>query len=211
MSPTPVWDLPTRVFHWTLVACILIAWPTAADEGFLLRVHAIAGHGALALVAFRLVWGVIGSRHSRFGDFIRPWSEVRAYARRLAVLRPPAFTGHNPLGGWMIVLLLVMTAATALTGVLSLSVHAFEDLHEGIANTLLILAGIHVLGVLVDWLLTGDNLVRAMVTGVKTPAVDRPVAPESPFVPGWRGVAAGALTVALWVWLVATTAFPIAG
>lgn len=212
MHPIPVWDLPTRLFHWMLVACILIAWPTAEDDGWLLRVHATAGHGVLALVAFRLVWGVVGSRESRFAAFVRPWSEVRAYALYLARLRPPASLGHNPLGGWMIVLLLVFAAATALSGILSLSVRAVEDLHEGLANTLLILAAIHVGGVLVDGLLTGDNLIRAMITGVKEPRADMPV-PATPagFVPAWRGAVAGGLTVALWVWLVATTGFPASG
>lgn len=208
MTPIAVWDLPTRIFHWGLVALVLVAWASAEDEGFLLRVHAVAGHGVLALVAFRLVWGVVGSRHSRFADFVRPWAEVREYAARLVALRPPPSVGHNPLGGWMILLLLAGLVVTATTGILSLSVHAFESLHEAIANTLLVLAGLHVCGVLVDWLLTGDNVVRAMVTGRKAPQAAAPSAAEPPFVPPWRGAVAGALALVLWVWLVATTTFP---
>ena len=205
---TIVWDLPTRIFHWTLVACVLVAWATAEDSGILLRIHAVAGHGVLALVAFRIVWGLVGSRHSRFADFVRPWAVVRDYIAGLLRFRPADFTGHNPLGGWMIVLLLAWGIAVALSGVLSLSVHAFENLHEALANIFLVLAGIHVCGVLVDMLLTGDNLVRAMIDGRKSLHGSGVASERDGLAPVWLGIVLGATTLALWVWLVATTDFP---
>ncbi len=207
MQPTDVWDLPTRLFHWALAAFVFLALATGEDEGIVFYIHAAAGHGVLALLAFRLVWGANGSPRSRFADFIRPASVVRAYLGDLVRLRPPSHVGHNPLGGWMIVLLLAASGAAAGTGILVLDYAFLEGLHEGLANFLIFLIAIHVGGVLVDGLLTGDNLIRAMFTGRKNLAPDRAAA-EKPLAPRWLGIALLIGAAVLWIWLVGTTRAP---
>ena len=94
-----VWDLPTRLFHWLLVALVVLAWMIVGDDGWKLTVHTVAGYGVLVALFFRLGWGFIGSIHARFADFLRPWSVVRDYASQLARRTPPPYIGHNPLGG----------------------------------------------------------------------------------------------------------------
>jgi cytochrome b len=177
-----VWDLPTRTFHWALVVLLIVAWLTGEDEDWIFVIHSFAGYGVIALVIFRLAWGVVGNRHARFWSFVRGPGQVWAHARALMRFSPPRFLGHNPLGGWMILALLGVAAAAAVTGLFvaedeaagplaSLVSHAtaeaLEEVHEALANILIALAVAHVVGVLADWLLTGDNLVRAMVTGRK--------------------------------------------
>ncbi len=182
-----VWDLPTRLFHWSLATLVAVAWLTGEDRGFVWAVHVYSGYLVVLLLLFRLVWGFAGNEHARFGAFVRPWSEVRTYAISLLRLAPPRYLGHNPLGGWMVVLLLLTVALVSLTGLLGVAHRPgsllyglvstpvgrwFRKLHEGIANGMLALVAIHVMGVLADWLLTRDNLIRAMWIGLKEAAPD---------------------------------------
>jgi cytochrome b len=177
-----VWDVPTRLFHWTLVLLVALAWVTGDGEGSMFTVHQLAGYGVAVLLVFRVIWGFAGSRHSRFSDFVRPWPEVLAHIRGMLSLRPARTLGHNPLGGWMALLLLLVLAAQVGTGlfasdddlggplagaVSSGTAHAIAELHEGLSGALLGLIALHVIGVLVESLLTRDNLVRAMITGHK--------------------------------------------
>jgi cytochrome b len=177
-----VWDAPTRLFHWTLVFLVALAWVTGEAEGRLFLVHQLAGYGVAVLLIFRLIWGFAGSRHARFADFVRPWREVLAHGKGVLRLRPARTLGHNPLGGWMALLLLLILAAQVGTGlfasddglggplagaVSSGTAHAITELHEGLSGALLGLIGLHVVGVLAESVLTRDNLVRAMVTGRK--------------------------------------------
>ena len=114
-----IWDLPTRLFHWLLALSVgtnLIIGPRGSWE---FPVHVTAGCTALALVLFRIVWGLIGSRHSLFADFVRSPRVVLQDVRAVLRLRLDRHTGHNPLGGWMVVALLAMTLATASTGLFS--------------------------------------------------------------------------------------------
>ena len=120
-APTParilrVWDLPTRLFHWLVVALVVAAWLIVGEEGWRLTTHTAAGYGLLAALVFRLGWGFVGSTHARFSDFVRPWSAVRDYARQIARREPPRYIGHNPLGGWSVIVLLVALASMVATG-----------------------------------------------------------------------------------------------
>ncbi len=194
-----VWDLPVRIGHWALVALVAIAMVTGEDEGLILRVHLAVGYLVLAIVVFRLGWGVIGSEHARFADFVRPFAAVRAYAVRLLALRPPIHLGHNPLGGWMILgliatLVLVVASGIAaeaglpnagglarfVPGILG---RMMGEVHEGVANLLILLALVHVAGVAIHRLLTGERLVRAMITGAKEVPDDIPAADYRPANP----------------------------
>jgi cytochrome b len=203
MKPVVVWDLPTRAFHWSLVALLIVTWFSGEDEGWVFALHTFTGYALFLLVLFRLMWGLIGSRHSRFGDFVHPWSKVRSYVGRLLSLSPPRHVGHNPLGGWMILLLLATVLGVALTGmaagaplgapgILPAGVpralaEIMEEIHEGLANFLILLAVVHVIGVLAGWLFTGENLIRAMITGDKQ--LDEAAAADEPAPVGlWRAV-----------------------
>lgn len=164
-----VWDPLVRVLHWSLAAAVALAWATAEE---LERVHEFAGWAVLAIVAIRLVWGFVGPRTARFADFVRPPHVVFAYVRGLLDGTAPRHLGHNPLAGWMILALLAGLVVTAGSGWLTQEVggrlgHLFEELHEAAANGLLLLIGLHVLGVLAESFREGENLVRAMITGRK--------------------------------------------
>lgn len=169
MNKILVWDLPVRVGHWLLVAAFGLAWVTSESESWRL-VHVLAGGTVVGVILFRLLWGFIGTRHARFGGFVRGPSAAFAYLKELARGRAPHTTGHNPAGGWAILLLLTLGLATGGTGWLvynDLGGHGLEELHEGLANAMLFVAGVHVAGVIVGSLAHRENLVRAMLTGKK--------------------------------------------
>ncbi len=164
-----VWDLPVRLFHWLLVAAFAGAWLTAESERWR-DVHVLLGYTTLALVAFRLLWGFAGSRYARFGSFAAGPSRVGRYLASLLRPAPERHIGHNPAGGWAIFLLLALTLLTALTGYMNyqdIGGRLFEDLHEGAATAMLVVAGVHVAGVIFSSFLHRENLVKSMLTGMK--------------------------------------------
>jgi cytochrome b len=169
MQKILVWDWPVRIGHWLMVGGFILAWLTAESETFRL-VHAFSGGVVVAVALFRLPWGFIGSRTARFVDFVRGPGSVIGYLRSLLNLEPEHHTGHNPAGGWAIILLLVLGIATGFVGWAmynELGGEWLEDLHEGLAATMLTVVFIHVAGVISGSLLHGENLVRAMITGHK--------------------------------------------
>ncbi len=175
-----VWDPLVRVFHWTLVLSFAVAW-VSADEFDTL--HFWAGYTIAALVAFRVVWGIIGTRHARFTDFIYRFRTIKSYLIDLAALRPKHYVGHNPAGGLMVVILLLSLGLLTFTGMASVAIdgigplagtwvesisgHWMEDIHEAVANLVLAFVLFHIAGVLVSSLVHGENLVRAMINGKK--------------------------------------------
>ena len=108
-----VWDLLVRLFHWSLVAAFTIAWLTGDEES---RLHELAGYAVIGLVLIRIVWGFVGTRYARFGDFVYHPSVVLSYARDLTLGKSKRYLGHNPLGGVMVLALLVSLLAAGLTG-----------------------------------------------------------------------------------------------
>jgi cytochrome b len=164
-----VWDPFIRVFHWSLVLLFAVAFLTGDEIEWM---HLWAGYAIAALVALRIVWGFIGSRHARFSDFVKGPSTVLKYLKQSTRLEAPSYVGHNPAGGAMIVLLIVMLIGISITGYL-MTTDAFwgskllEEVHEAFAYITLGLVALHVLGVVVASLEHGENLVRAMITGGK--------------------------------------------
>ena len=169
MQKILVWDWPVRLGHWLIVGGFIVAWLTSESESWRL-VHAAAGSVVVAAALFRLPWGFIGSRYARFVDFVRGPRSVMDYLRSLLRLEPDHHTGHNPAGGWAIMLLLGLGMATGLVGWAmynELGGEWLEDLHEGLAVTMLTVVFVHVAGVVSGSLLHGENLIRAMITGHK--------------------------------------------
>jgi cytochrome b len=164
-----VWDPFVRIFHWSLVALFIVAFATG-DE--IERLHIAAGYAIAALVALRVVWGFIGPRHARFGDFVRGPAATLDYLRQSVRGRAPRFLGHNPAGGLMTLALLGMLVAISVTGIMMTS-DAFwgaqwvEDLHEALVYITLGLIALHVAGVVLASYEHGENLVKAMITGRK--------------------------------------------
>ena len=191
-----LWDPLLRVFHWGLVAAFAVAWLTA-DE--LQPVHEIAGYTVAGLVAFRLVWGLVGSRYARFAQFLKCPAATLAYAGEIMRGRERRYLGHNPAGAAMIVALLVTLSGTAFTGWLMAEPDrvamlpempqivspawadddegeygergeadgAVKEVHETLANLMLLLAALHVGGVVLASVRHRENLARAMLTGDK--------------------------------------------
>jgi cytochrome b len=169
-----VWDPLVRIAHWTLALSVLGAWICAELEGKAAAVHEWLGYAVLAILALRIAWGWIGTRYARFSQFVRSPRRTLAYAAALAAGTAPRYLGHNPLGGWMIVALVVTAAATALSGWLYVTdwfwgAEWLEETHEALANALLALAALHVAGVVFSGVRDGENLVRAMIDGRKRP------------------------------------------
>jgi len=191
-----VWDLPLRIFHWLLAAAFAGAFLTAESERWR-DVHVMLGYTALALVAFRVAWGFVGTRHARFTSFAYGPSRVISYLRSLATRSPHHYTGHNPAGSWAIYALLAGVVAASGTGLAvynDVGGRWLEHLHESVANALLAVVAVHVMGVIAGSLLHRENLVRSMVTGYKTgPAKDGIGTPR-------RIVAALLLTLVIGLW-----------
>jgi len=108
-----VWDLPVRVFHWSLVILFTLAYFTGDEEN---QLHIYSGYAVLGLVLFRILWGFIGTRYARFADFIYRPGNVIEYLKRLKSSSPQRYIGHTPPGGWMILALLASLLITSVTG-----------------------------------------------------------------------------------------------
>lgn len=176
-----VWDWPTRIGHWLMVAAFVVAYLTGESEEWRL-VHVWAGGTLAGVVAFRLLWGLTGSRHARFSSFVRGPAAAWNYLNGLLAGRAEHHVGHNPAGAYAIVLLLVLGLLAAATGwplYQDLAEDWLEELHEGVVNAMLMVVAIHLAGVVVGSLAHKENLPRAMVTGYK-------VGPADQAIPGAR-------------------------
>lgn len=178
-----VWDWPVRVVHWTIVALLVTLVVTAEVGGNAMEWHIRAGETMLALVLFRVIWGFVGTRHARFSSFVRGPDAVLRYAR--SVVRPPheLHVGHNPLGGWMVIALLLLLLVQAGTGLFSnddvltegpLVRFISKDLSDTISGfhiknawVIVALACAHIGAVLFYLLALKENLIAPMVHGSK--------------------------------------------
>ncbi len=169
MRSIPVWDIFVRFTHWS-VAVLVIADLTVFDDDW--AVHRWAGYVVLALVALRLVWGLIGPRYARFKAFPPSLQAARAHLKGLLRGRREPHLSHNPLGALMAYNLWASLVVVCVTGILITSfkfwgIELVEGLHEVSANWVLISVGLHLAGVAFDSWHSKVNLVRAMITGQK--------------------------------------------
>lgn len=164
-----VWDAPVRVTHWAMVICFFGAYLTA-EEDRLRSLHVALGYTLAILVAFRLFWGVIGTRYALFKNFVRGPRAVGRYVHSLLVGRPRHYVGHNPAGALAILTLLGMAILVTVSGWITYRQGDggwAEELHELAANVMLVVVGVHVIGVLTGSWLHHENLIGAMISGRK--------------------------------------------
>lgn len=214
-----VWDLPTRLFHWSLVLLVVLSIYTGNVGGLReMDLHKLSGYAILALVLFRLVWGVTGSPRSRFADFVRGPRAVLAYAGSLLGKAHQGFAGHNPMGGWSVVAMLVSLLLQAVTGLFARddiltagplvryvskeTSRTLTAIHELNATVLYVLIGLHLAAVFGYLIFRKDNLIKPMLTGRKA-ATAEIEGLDGAYARSW--VAAMILAVAAGaVWLVVT-------
>ena len=204
----PVWDLPTRIFHWVLVVLVVVCYLSGRNGRF--DIHIPAGQALLVLVAARILWGFAGSASSRFRAFIRPVGELAAYLPTLLRREPDGRAGHNPLGGLSVVAMLFLLVMQASLGLFAVDVDGLNDgplsflvsydaareaaeLHAMVVDSLLILVGLHLAAVLFHLLYKRENLTRAMLTG-RGRLAEGQTAPR--LVSAWRGLLVLALAAA---------------
>ena len=208
-----VWDLPVRLTHWAVVVVFALMWWTGKTDR--LELHRLAGYALLALVLFRLLWGVAGSDTARFAGFVRGPLTVARYAWRLATGRVQTFVaGHNPMGGWSVVALLALLTLCIGTGLFAedtdgvasgpLASRASYDVtsaaatwHGRLFDGLLVLAALHLGAIAFYAVVKRDDLVSPMVRGSKlAPVGTAPIRPAGPL----RLLACAAVALGLAVW-----------
>ncbi|OHC80579.1 MAG: hypothetical protein A3H24_10290 [Rhodoferax sp. RIFCSPLOWO2_12_FULL_60_11] len=191
MQRTLIWDLPTRLFHWTLALSFAGAWLTSDGDQWR-AIHVFLGYLMLALVGFRLLWGFAGSHFSRFASFWFGPKEALIYLQQVASGRAQRHVGHNPTGSLAIYILLALAMVVGVTGVLTLGgdeqqgiaagwasfaqIQTIKKLHDLCATLMLLVVMGHITGVVVESVLHKENLARSMVTGTKLADADTPVA-----------------------------------
>ena len=206
----PLWDLATRIFHWSLLVCVLLAWWSAEYENH--TIHEWTGYTIIVLVVSRVAWGFFGSQHSRFQDFLAGPSAVLDYIRG----NGPKTVGHNPLGGWSVMALLALLLMQAISGLFNsddvlfsgplyyAAEGPFRDtmgvVHELAFNVLLGLIVLHILAVLYHQFHRGEKLIQAMVRG-RADDREGETAPTS----AWRALAT-LLVVAVFLWWIISRA-----
>ncbi len=167
-----VWDPLVRIFHWSLVASFATAWFTSSSRD---ETHQWIGLAAAMLIAFRLLWGFVGTPYARFSQFIRRPSAVINYLIDILKNREARYIGHNPAGGVMALALLTSISGTAFTGWLMTTdawygEEAMQIIHSAFAYATVFLVAGHLTGVILASYRHKENLVKAMVTGEKRPA-----------------------------------------
>lgn len=175
-----VWDLPTRLFHWLLVALIVAQWLTAELLADSLDMHMLLGYVTLGLLLFRLLWGLVGSKYARFSDFIYTPKAIVSYLNNP---NSQQSIGHNPLGGLMVLLLLTLVLLQAVSGLFisdevlangpynsALSsdwIARMEWLHHNVFNWLLYAIAVHIAAIVWYKVVKKQNLLIAMFSGKK--------------------------------------------
>jgi cytochrome b len=209
-----LWDLPVRLIHWSLVLAMPALWWTWKTGQ--MAVHLRLGYVVLALLVFRLFWGLVGSSTARFGGFVKGPRTIARYLGGLFSKRGEPVIGHNPLGGWSVAALLLLLLGVVGTGLFAedtdglnsgpLNYLIHGDLSEGMAhwhhllfNLLLAFIALHLAAILFYAVVKRENLVGPMITGRRSLSVAPTRAPR--FAPLWRAVVGLALALAVIWWV----------
>jgi cytochrome b len=196
-----VWDMPVRLFHWLLVLLFAFMFLSGKLKGDWMEWHMRSGYAILALVLFRILWGFAGSTYARFSNFLASPSACFAFARKLLARAPAHSAGHNPLGGWMVLVLLLALLFQVGTGLFAnddiliegplapLVAKSVSDQltswHYWNVNLLLALVAAHVIAVLYHAFFMKENLIGAMFTGVKRMPADAAGSVVARFTSPW--------------------------
>jgi len=194
-----VWDIVVRVFHWSLALFVTISFFTGE---VLQTVHAYSGYIIICLLIIRIVWGFVGTKYARFSNFIYPPKTIINYFKNLTDETAKNYLGHNPVGGAMIIIMIVFLSMTAWTGLKAYAVEGkgplasietsiitqaqadnhehhdrhdkhekkdefWEDVHEIVANFMMLIVLLHIGGVLISNEILKEDLIRPMFTGYK--------------------------------------------
>lgn len=181
--PILVWDLPTRLVHWLLAVLVILCYITATIGGVWMPTHMKIGSVVFGLLVFRIIWGVVGGRYARFSSFVRGPVAVLEYARGLLRRNVPTHLGHNPMGGWSVMAMLISLVAQAVTGLFAnddiflkgpLYAWVSKSTSDGLTRihrlnqeVLLLLVGLHLIAIFFYLVFKHDNLILPMITGHK--------------------------------------------
>ncbi len=182
-----VWDLPLRIFHWLFAVSILASWYTSEQEGEMVNIHMQLGYFILGLVIFRLVWGFVGAKHSRFSQFFPTPSRIKTYIAKSNSADHTHYAGHNPLGSLMVFLMIVLVLLQAISGLFinddifssgpyygTLSEEmgkVMKYIHHNAFDFMIIAMALHIAAIVYYKFYKKIDLVTPMITG-KKPAAD---------------------------------------
>ena len=172
-----VWDFPVRVFHWLLVVSFAGAWLSSESEAQQM-IHYAFGYTAVALVLFRVVWGIVGTRYARFSQFIKGPTETIHHLKSLLTGNQHPGLGHNPAGALAMISLMILIVLIGLTGYWSVKEFLGDFMsgaHEAIANLALVVVVIHIAAAIIMSFMQKENLVRSMFTGNKQGSPDQAI------------------------------------
>ena len=213
-----IWDLPVRLFHWALVAAVISAFVTNRLGVAYFNYHVWSGYAVIVLVSFRILWGFVGTRHAKFWQFVRGPAATLRYAFGLLRGSTTPYAGHNPLGAYMVVMLLIALGAQAVSGLFgnddifntgplagyvekALSLQ-LTSLHRHLFYWIAAATAVHILAVIAHHVFKRENLILAMITGLKP----HDSVPDGEIIHSSRTLLAALLVVALagtlW-WIVA--------
>lgn len=193
-----VWDFPTRIFHWLLAVLLGFSWWSA--ETYHLDWHRYSGITVLGLVAFRLLWGLFGTSTARFSQFVKGPGTVISYVRPSSQLPVPV--GHNPLGGWSVIVMLVLLMVQVTAGLFAVDIDGIESgplshlvdfdrgrtasaIHDFTFDLLLVVVALHIIAIIFYLVVRRRNLVGPMVTGFQRVSEGGAMG-SAVRVPGWR-------------------------
>jgi cytochrome b len=171
MKPFLVWDIPTRLCHWLLAAGCLAAFGlayAAPEQSKAFDAHMLLGFLLLPLLVFRILWGVVGTKHVRFSSFLYRPGEVAAYLRETLAGKASRHVGHNPAAGYAMIAMVVILIGAIASGILIPGSKLFEEVHETVSGLLLCLIAAHLLGVVAHMVMHKENVILSMVHGRKT-------------------------------------------
>lgn len=174
-----VWDLPVRLFHWILVFCLIGSWYTSEGDRGLIDIHMLFGYTILSLVLFRIVWGIIGTKHAKFTEFVPNKKELKSYIKN----NDKPYLGHNPIGSLMVLFILLLLLMQTISGlfmtddvftnapyfdsVSKSTQKLMSQIHHTIFDIIVIVSTLHICAITYYLVFKKQNLISAMFTGKK--------------------------------------------
>ena len=179
-----IWDLPLRIFHWLFACTVIASWYTSDQDNDLIDIHMKLGYLALGLLIFRISWGFVGTKHSRFSSFFPTPSRLRLYINDLRTNQVKSTSGHNPLGSLMVFLMIFLISLQAISG-LFINDDVFSSgpyydsvskevekimffLHHNVFDFMIAAIGMHLLAITYYVRVKKQSLIRPMITGKKS-------------------------------------------